>query len=66
MDPDSVDPTILDINNEPKMSFLLGTRDEEIEKIMNNVFLSNNEFNTEIKELSKVEIGSTNANYATR
>ena len=33
MDPDSVDPTILDINNEPKMSFLLGTRDEEIEKI---------------------------------
>ena len=66
MDPDSVDPTILDINNEPKMSFLLGTRDEEVEKIMNNVFLSNNEFNTEIKELSKINIGSTNSNYATR
>ena len=63
-DPASVDPSILDSNNEPKYSFLYGTRDEDLDRIMNNLFLSDGEFGTQIKELSAVEPTDEEESYA--
>lgn len=64
VDPASVDPSILDSNNEPKYSFLYGTRDEDLDRIMNNLFLSDGEFGTQIKELSAVEPTDEEESYA--
>lgn len=59
------DQSILDANGEPKLSFLQGSRDEDLEKIMNNLFLLDNPSNTECRELSMVEPVDPNSSYAT-